>query len=485
MKIVGPQRFDRFRQRVRRHRHMEVLTATAALAAQMTAAEHGRSTPLNLPNPVQPFALAAISRAALLYGNEFRDQPVTVNDLVEMCFLYAHIEDPALAEDPTSAPLREVLHRIAYEQFGLQYSLSEDIGRTLLLFEDHTDVHDDAPSAADWERLLGVPLAQFMRIGFTMHVAGLANGGQITREVLHMDHVTPIFSPLDVDDALAIVDRWYAATVDDLKARGLQDEVAGREKWSYNPLVAHPVIRDGNRYVMPCPKWVIDRYTPTGLYFTGLEGFGSEFPKALGYMYEAYVGTQLRQLEAAAVHPEIVYGRNNAKTVDWFVVTDKVIVLVEAKSARPIYSTRLGDPASDADIERKIGKAISQINNSARMLADGHPAVAHLNPDGLPVVGIVTTLEPFHLVNTFVHADLIEKAEIPMLVASAQELEGFIAAVHDRPDLGDRFLTSFKPPDLGPPSLHSVIGDNDSAKNPLLEDGWNRFSSAGGGPGGW
>ena len=33
--------------------------------------------------------------------------------------------------------------------------------------------------------------------------------------------------------------------------------------------------------------------------------------------------------------------------------------------------------------------------------------------------------------------------------------------------------------------MQSVIDDIDSAKNPLLEDGWNRFSYAGGGPGGW
>jgi hypothetical protein len=43
------------------------------------------------------------------------------------------------------------------------------------------------------------------------------------------------------------------------------------------------------------------------------------------------------------------------KTVDFFVVTDTVIVLVEAKAVRPIEATRLGEPASDEDIDRKVG----------------------------------------------------------------------------------------------------------------------------------
>jgi hypothetical protein len=418
MRIVGPQPFDRFRQRVRRHCRTEVLDAVATLAASMD----GRASPMSLPNVVQPFSLAAIARAALLYGNDHRHQPVTPKDLVEMCDMYAHVDEPVLGEDPGGARLRGSMHRIAYEQFGHQFSEMENIGRTLLLFEDHVRVGATAPSMGDWENLLGAPLVEFMRIGFAMHCAALSNGGQVTRETLQMPHVSPVFAPTDIHAALAVVDSWFAATVENLKAAGLRAEVPGKEKWSLNPLVAHPIISDGHRYVMPCPRWVIDRFTPTGLYFIGLDAFGSGFTEALGAMYESYVGSQLRLITHATVHGEVVYGKHDEKTVDYFVVTDKSVALVEAKSARPVTATRLGEPEGDEDIDKKIGKAISQINNTAKLLAAGHPALTHINPTGLPVVGIVTTLEPFYLVNSFIHGELLGRADVPTIVASAHEL---------------------------------------------------------------
>jgi hypothetical protein len=84
------------------------------------------------------------------------------------------------------------MHRIAYEQFGHQFSEMENIGRTLLLFEDHASASPNAPQASDWEALLGTALLTFMEIGFAMHVAALQNGGGIAMNVLRMDHVAPI-----------------------------------------------------------------------------------------------------------------------------------------------------------------------------------------------------------------------------------------------------------------------------------------------------
>src|SRR4051812_22704655 len=144
-----------------------------------------------------------------------------------------------------------------------------------------------------------------------------------------MAHVAPVFAPLSVDEALSVVDRWYSGTLQELKSTGLEKEVAGFEKWSLNPLVARPIINLEDRYLMPCPRWVIDRFTPTGLYFIGWEAWGSDFTDALGFMFEAYVGTQLRLLNHAMVYGEIVYegtGKTEKKTVDFFVVTSEAVV---------------------------------------------------------------------------------------------------------------------------------------------------------------
>lgn len=475
MRIRGPVPFDQFRQRVRRHRRIDVVDGVAALSAELTATQLSGRPRRNLPNVVQPFALAAVARAAFMYGNEHRNKQVFETDLIDMCALYANVHEPALGEDPGGARLRGLMHRTLYEQAGHQFSEMENIGRTLVLFEDHASASAKAPTTADWESLLGTSLVPFMRTGFTMHVAALSNAGQITRDVLRADHVAPVFTPLSADAALEVIDEWYAASIDDLKATGEQAEVAGLEKWSLNPLVARPLVRVGDRYVMPCPRWVIDRFTPTGLYFIGWEAWGSRFTDALGAMFEAYVGTQLGLIEHATVHGEIVYGTHDEKTVDFFVVTDDVVVLVEAKSARPVQSTRLGQPESDEDIDKKVGKAISQINNTARLLREGHSALAHINPKGLPLVGVVVTLEPFLLVNTFVHG-LLDEADLPTVVASAHELEGFLGAVHDRADVGQRFVAAVSQPPPQPPSLDGAILDIEARPNPLLDAAWDRFN---------
>src|SRR6266436_5604891 len=438
-RIRGPLSFDQFRQRVSRHPRLEVVQSVAALATDMTRAEHRQGPELGLPNFVTHFALAAIARAALLYGNEHRDRPVSRDDLVDMCDYYAQLEDPALDDDPGRERLRAPMNRIAYEQFSFQYSLMENVGRTVAMLLGRPGRCTNAATAEEWRELLGVRLEEFMRVGFAMYVVGLQNGGRITREVLRMEHVAPIFTPLRPDEAFGVIDRWFGTTLAE-HAKVRDREISGREKWSLNPLLVKPIVTVGDTFLMPIPRHVMDRITPTGLYFIALGSWGARFTDSLGCLFERYVEDQLRLLEQATILTEIVYGAMGEKTVDFFVVTDTVIVLVEAKAARPIEATRLGEPASDEDIDRKVGHAMSQINNTARLLADGHPALQHINPNGLPVVGVVVTLEPFHLVNTFVYEDLMGKTEIPLVVASAHEIEGFVAVTRDRIDIGKRLL---------------------------------------------
>jgi hypothetical protein len=473
--LKNPVSFDDFKQRVRRHRSSEVLKAVSTLAANYAAASVKHAAPPSLPNYVQPFSLAAVARAAILYGNEHRNSGVSRSDLIQMCALYANVYDPALKQDPSDDRLRGLLHRTAYEQFNDQFSAMENIARTLLLFEDHAYASPNAPQPTNWQGLLGCDLLTFMRVGFSMHLAGLQYGGDLAFDTLRLPNVTEAFAPLSADQAKAVIDRCFSETIANMKVSGTKAEVSGFEKWSLNPLQARPIIRLPDRYLMPSPRWVIDRFTPTGLYFIGLEKWGSSFTDALGLMFEAYIGTQLRTLKYAEVHPEIVYGNGGKKTVDYFVVTDEAVILVEAKSARPIAATRLGESEGDEDIEKKIGKAIKQINNSARLLQEKDQSLSYINPKGLPVYGVVVTLEPFHLVNAF-SPDLIAGADFPTVIVSSHELEGFISAIFDRTDVGSRFMASFNQPVGSPHSLQASVVDLPSRPNQLLKSAWERFS---------
>jgi hypothetical protein len=474
---IGPVAYETYRQRVRRHRRTDVIVAVAALNTQLERAQFNQAEAPGLPNVVAPFTLGGVARTALVSGNDHRDRPITLQDLVEMCAYYANVEEPALEREPGLSRLRFLFNHIAYEQSGHQFSVMENVGRTLVLLADHAVRCSAAPTPEDWTRALGVPLEQYMRLGFAMHVAALSNGGSIEREVLRMDHVAPIFRPLTPDDALDVIDRWFAASPDELRAAGASQETPGAEKWSLSPLVARPLVAlpDG-RYVMPWPRLVLDRITPTGLYFIGLDVFGEAFTVALGAMFQDYVGSQLALLEHADVRPEIVYGRSSERTVDFFIIVPEMVLLVEVKAARPVWATRLGVPLGDEDTAKKVGYAFTQIERTVQLIRNDHSALATI-PRDRPLRGLVVTLEPFHLVNTDFYDDVFQRPSIPTTVASSHELEGTVAVLRTARDTGPRLLDALTPTGPGSATSLGKAGEGlPSAANPLLDDAWRRFT---------
>jgi hypothetical protein len=321
-----------------------------------------------------------------------------------------------------------------------------------------------------------VDLEAFMRLGFALFVAAQANAGAIDHAVLRAENVASIFTPLSPDEGVRVVDRWYAASPAELRVAGREQEISGLEKWSFNPLTEHPVVSVGGRYVMPWPRLVLDRCTPTGLYFIGLSAFGPQFPDRLGCMFERYVGEQLRLLQYAQVVPEIVYGKPEKRTVDYFLITDEAVVLVEAKAARPTWHARLGDPDGDSDIVSKLTKAFNQVERSAGLIKEDHPAARQI-PKARPVLGLVITLEPFHLANSLLYRDLLPNTSVPTVVVSSHELEGFLAATAGLADVGARPAEALVPSDGKDPSLARAAVGMDHPPNQLLDAAWERFTA--------
>lgn len=390
-----------------------------------------------------------------------------------MCAAYGDVETAGIESARPDLPLSSILNPIAYEQFGHQLSLMESVGRTLPLLLDHVGTHPKAASFGQWRDLLGVSLDAFMRIGFAMHAAALRDGGVVRRDTMLTDDYLPVFDPLTPAEGLKVIDRWFSASLDDLRAVGRASETPGFEKWSVSPLVANPVVAlDDGRLVVPWVYLVLERVTPTGLYYIGRDAFGPDFSDALGKQFEAYIGSQLDLLEHADVIPEIRYSGN--LTCDYFIVTPDVVVLVEVKANRPIWATRLGEKRGDDDIAAKINHAYGQIDTTSKLLTDRSPALASI-PKDRPVRGLVVTLEPFHMVNTPVFDKVLTRPRTPTLVASAHELEGVVADLRDAPDTGSRLLSALSP-DTQNFNLHSAAEGLPSRRNPILEDAWQRFT---------
>jgi hypothetical protein len=261
-----------------------------------------------------------------------------------------------------------------------------------------------------------------------------------------------------------------------------QSEIRGYEKWSPNPLQAWPLVAIGTDLVGPTSRYVADKITPSGLYFTGLTAFGSRFTDALGCMFERYVGRQLDLLQHATIHRSREYGIPRKDTTDFLVVTPEVVVLVEVKASRPVLTVRTGQAAGDDDVAAKIGHACEQIDKTVNLIANRDPALADI-PTDRPVVGLVVTLEPWYMTETLAYDDLIPKATVPITTASAHELEGVVANLATEVDVGQRLLRALTPGPPVPPfamptpsALRNASEGVEPKNNPILVEGWDRFA---------
>lgn len=465
--------YDGFVAQVRRYRQDSVLRACAETGALRVHAEHA-GRPFRAPNYVTPFALAAVAHAALVSGTTHRSAVANQQAVYRLCGVFAEVDDPDVDSGP-NGPIRGMLTRLAYQQLGFGGSLHDDAARSVGLLLEHTARVPGAPDPAEWEHALAVPLETYMRVVFSVFVAAVQNRGAMTRSLLRMDHVAPVFAPATRDEAMHVIDRWLAAAIPHHRAWAAERVVPGRALWSPNPLQHRPLVAEGDELIVPVPEYVLGRMSPSGLWFTGLSEFGTRFTDALGTAVENYVGEQLSLIRQATILPEVAYGSPERKTVDWFVVTDDAVVLVEVKAARPAVALRTGVGGGDEQLLQRIGKARDQIDRTAALLVDGHPAVAHI-PSDRPLRGLVVTLEPFHMVDTFLYDDVLPAASIPTATASVHDVETVCAALADRPDAGRLLLAALtaKPP--APPALRDALEGLPRARNPHLDRWYNQWS---------
>jgi len=101
---------------------------------------------------------------------------------------------------------------------------------------------------------------------------------------------------------------------------------------------------------------VIRKISPVGLWYTGFDRWGNSFSEDVGDLFEQYVGRVLRTIADAQVYPEIAYDPDGDKrSVDWIILWDNVVLLVEVKSTRSTQSIRMGTAHGWTDLKGRLG----------------------------------------------------------------------------------------------------------------------------------
>ncbi|GLY99853.1 hypothetical protein [Actinoplanes sp. NBRC 103695] len=429
-----------------------------------------------------PWALAAVAKAAICNGNAHRRAVPTERDVVTACGMHNNLAKHELRDPELNSPFA-VLARIAFEQFPYQESMMEEIARSMSFFDDYSGGKAlEVVTAESMRELVGADMTTAAGIVILLVAAADHNSGVFDPAWMDQPSFARILSSLPRDEIVAVIE---SAFVTGMKEFRHEDEAARRrvplahlDRYAFNPLTSRPFVRlsDG-RLLAPVPRLIPRRMSPLELYYLGLGRWREAFARDMGELLEDYVGRQFATLPDVTVFPEIAYreGRDNLKSIDKFLVFHDLVVLIEAKAGRSPLAARAADASAQEQYQRTLGKAFKQLDRTLGKVRDRAPEFAHI-PDGRPIVGMVATLDPWYIANSF-GRDFLPSPGLPTIVASVRDIEHLVAVgqrrsvaavLHEITRTGDERQTW---------ELGVALNDfrDPADRNPLLTEVWERL----------
>ena len=471
---------EALRQRVRRYPRDLLLREIARSSAQAALDRESSSELVDEKlSVIREGYLTQLGAICITNCNNHRSAHVdsdVVGDLVNGFF---NVWDPDLDSPSELTAMKKVLSRAAYVQMPYQQSPWESLMRTRCLFGDDPRFGSIPLHANEWREILGATIDEFLRVGFGMYVAAIHNAGAISRQTLLAEHVAPAFDPVPQEQALRVVDRWLANSVDEIVELARQNTPDPDDLWKYTPLYEWPIVVIDDDYIVPSPLGLLQRLSPQGLYFVARDALAADsepdrfqaFTSTLGGRFEDYIGEQLRNIENVRLHSEILY-ESGTLSVDYIIETDDVLVLVEAKSVAPDVDTRSGNFPEQGSVHRDLTRACNQIDHTVAKIEEGHPSFPQLMDR--PIRGLIVTREQYYNLPLPFIIDEVQPASVPTTIVSSQQLEYAISALRSVSKCGALLLESLASDTTAiKTDLHPLpIGTN-----PLLKELWSDWSS--------
>ncbi|RQX05715.1 hypothetical protein [Micromonospora inaquosa] len=429
-----------------------------------------------------PWALAAVAKAAIVHGNAHRRAVPRERDLVTARHMHNTLVAPEL-DVPALNSAFAILARLAFEQFPYYERGLPELARPVAFFDDHSGRKSlEVISKESMRELVGADMVTAAGIVLMLATGAEINDGYFNPGWLDQINFAELLAELPREEILAVVNSLFAWDMDQFRREDAEASVRTPlphlDRYAFNPLTSRPFVRlsDG-RLIAPIPQLIPRRLTPLELYYAGIKRWGTAFTRDLGELLEDYVGRQFQTLPDATVHSEVVYmqKRQELKSIDWFVVFDDLVVLIEAKATRSPLAARAADVSARKAYTQTLGDAFKQLGRTLGILNKNAPEFAHI-PKDRPVIGIVATLDPWYIANSLAR-DFLPTASLPTLVASVGDLEKLVAIGQRRSvseilthitQAGDERQTW----DLGA-AIHEFGEPTD--RNPLLQQAFARL----------
>lgn len=423
-----------FIQRVRRHKPSSLIPLISAAGSQYAELDSWLKSPWK---KLSPWVLAEATRVSLSHGTEYNRTNATGKDLLQICAAYDALLDPGIFSDQG---LANYMLRLIYQQFRYRASPWTTISRTLAVLEQTTPTRQPKVIRPGWDRdLLGASLQDYFNVVFLTHVWAAKNQGKIDLGLLDQPVLAFLNEVIGRDTVTTVINDKLSITSGDFRLQSPRAPSTETRRFTANPLWGRPLLRtvdsDPLSRHVPTPTLVMSKASLASLYHEGQQRYGQQFTVDLGYYFEAYVGRQLQQLPGARVLPEITYGRDQRQSVDWIVIFDDLVVIVEAKGMSPVESIRTADTTLQETLVNKFGKAVKQIRTTSQLIQQENAAFAEVPPNR-PIIGLVVTLEQFYLTNSPAFPQVreaLDDAGLPIIAVSIDELEHFVALSDDQP----------------------------------------------------
>lgn len=161
-------------------------------------------------------------------------------------------------------------------------------------------------------------------------------------------------------------------------------------------------------YFAPAKYKLMSRIT-SGLYFDLCDKYKGEdkknpFKQEFGEVFEKYVGEILKySLTSYTVSPEIVYkeGKNEVKSVDFFVKKDENLVLIEVKQSSLFASSKVSGLELELldDLKKTVLKAAKQISKSKKIIVEKSDSSFASYFDCKNIIGLIVVNDPLYNAN--------------------------------------------------------------------------------------
>lgn len=463
-----------FRQACRAYPPSTFIPAIASIAARLGPPPYSDAVRMRTP----PWGLAAAAKECIVHSNEFRSGELTEAKASQLLSLFAESGDLQPERDRTDSFVLEILTAIMHEQLPYQEPVFEELSRShAWIVEGLADVDTRViDQTALTDMLGGVSLRDTIGSTFFLQVGAYQNSGMFLHGWLDQPNFMPVVALYPKANIEHVASR-LTINKEDFKSAVNQHSTGLRhlERADYNPLISTPFVQlPGNPPIAPVPQLILRTATPSGLYYAGMAKHGQHFANDLGLLFENYIGKQLRLITGAEVLGEITYGRKGGKrSVDWFVITPEIVILIEVKSKRLGPAARAGAPQLAVALRDSIYKAHGQIERTLAELDAGDPAFASI-PTDRPILGLIVTAEPFYSAGTYMVGEGLNSVDagrlgtVPVAPSYAREIEHLVThgadlgpLLHDRVAKRGDGIVDLKAPPMG--------------RNPILEAAWKTY----------